>query len=643
MRQPTSSKRWLFKCGFLLCRLFHEVDAITENSGHAIHEVANNAELDFGNDEGTATVPIVRSNTTNKSVPPYMKECGMWLAPSAIKGAGLGMYAGRHFSENEGLQIMGDPVIPLIDVTLHNYNYSSGLLKNYQWSGFMVGMEHEAFNTADAVSAGIGAVTNCVVFLVNVDEGKPKRHAGGLHRSRDPGAGAFTTYFDRQSSAKRPIRAGEELYVDYGEHWFRSRPYLRHVPLRDDIRKATALFDAYRELKQSLPSVSDEIFSNLWDMFVRKTKYDTSRVLGSFNDDQEELMQLEKFGSLKELRQNQATKSLEWLYEFGTCGDHIYGATSTLEQAGRGAFASRNLPKGAVVAQLPLVHITNRSLLDMYYFEAGPYSSLTDPRPPQLLLNYCYGHSQSTLLLCPYGPIAHYVNHNQSLANVKIRWADPARGNFMPHLLENDLDALEVDTKATLAFELVATRSIRKDEEVFLDYGDAWEQAWHKHLRSWKPVNGADNYMTEEDIDLDRRERSESWRTVFEQIENPYPPNIRLECHTIFQGDRWKSQDNDKIRKEIEDSIKYPGHFSRFDWFEVDILQRYTKDDMELYIVTDADEHNAGLLVDLPDIAFRFREKPYTSDMFLENAFRHDISVPDEIFPDAWRNKRKAL
>ena len=38
-----------------------------------------------------------------------------------------------------------------------------------------------------------------------------------LHRSRDPGAGAFSTYHDRQSVARVDIQKGEEFFVDYGE------------------------------------------------------------------------------------------------------------------------------------------------------------------------------------------------------------------------------------------------------------------------------------------------------------------------------------------------------------------------------------------------------------------------------------------
>jgi hypothetical protein len=45
-------------------------------------------------------------------------------------------------------------------------------------------------------------------------------------------------------------------------------------------------------------------------------------------------------------------------------------------------------------------------------------------------------------------------------------------------------------------------------------------------------------------------------------------------------------------------------------------------------------------VTDLPREVFRFVDHPYTSDMFMDNAFRHDIRVPDEMFPQAWRNLR---
>jgi hypothetical protein len=44
-------------------------------------------------------------------------------------------------------------------------------------------------------------------------------------------------------------------------------------------------------------------------------------------------------------------------------------------------------------------------------------------------------------------------------------------------------------------------------------------------------------------------------------------------------------------------------------------------------------------LFDLPRDAFFFQDKPYTRDHALENSFRHDIRIPDDIMPNAWLDR----
>jgi hypothetical protein len=39
----------------------------------------------------------------------------------------------------------------------------------------------------------------------------------------------------------------------------------------------------------------------------------------------------------------------------------------------------------------------------------------------------------------------------------------------------------------------------------------------------------------------------------------------------------------------------------------------------------------------VPRDAIRFWDLPYTSDLQLRNAFRHEIGIPDSILPEAWR------
>lgn len=277
-------------------------------------------------------------------------------------------------------------------------------------------MEHECHNECSGASPGFGATANSFLPLVNVEEGWPRRDSAGLHRSKDPGVGAFTEYYGRQATATKKIHKGEEFYVDYGHEWFTGRDYLGPIPLHKHLGRASTLFRKYQSLRNGISlsgqhASSPEIMSDLWDTFIRSSAFSKSRVLGSFHHDKkDEIQQLDDVnGDLELLRRRQSVRSLEWLHKHGTCGDHIIPGQSTLPQAGRGAIANRDLPVGTVVAQLPLIHITERRRLDTYRIivdeEDGSVKAdtMSAKSSSQLITNYCYGHELSSLLLCPYG------------------------------------------------------------------------------------------------------------------------------------------------------------------------------------------------------------------------------------------------
>lgn len=44
-------------------------------------------------------------------------------------------------------------------------------------------------------------------------------------------------------------------------------------------------------------------------------------------------------------------------------------------------------------------------------------------------------------------------------------------------------------------------------------------------------------------------------------------------------------------------------------------------------------------LLDLPRDAFFFQDKEYTRDHALENSFRHDLRIPDDVMPKAWLDR----
>ena len=72
------------------------------------------------------------------------------------------------------------------------------------------------YSQTNQYNLAITAAPNCHFRLLNVEEHKATYDNAGLDRYNSPGAGAFTPWFNRTSTAAKDIEAGSELYVDYG-------------------------------------------------------------------------------------------------------------------------------------------------------------------------------------------------------------------------------------------------------------------------------------------------------------------------------------------------------------------------------------------------------------------------------------------
>ena len=107
-------------------------------------------------------------------------------------------------------------------------------------------------------------------------------------------------------------------------------------------------------------------------------------------------------------------RDLHWLRTEGQCLDNITPQTSTITHAGHGAFATRDIPSGSLVAPAPLLIIDDVKWFDMYRIKLEP--STTDERRmfvtrvsgneivhKQRMLNYCFRHPESSLLFFSTG------------------------------------------------------------------------------------------------------------------------------------------------------------------------------------------------------------------------------------------------
>jgi hypothetical protein len=343
--------------------------------------------------------------------------------------------------------------------------------------------------------------------------------------------------------AQVDVAAGSELFIDYGYVWHAR--YNNKVDLPDDRRHKNGVPD-YPYLETfwspedlaSLPSEQDKRDK------LRAMKENIAIRMDKINEIEqkrrlhvEELLRLEK-GKLKqkalnptpshseaqkfmkedltaskdwekqgdleadpvdyeeddedeEDEENPPHRDIEWLQSNGACLDNLIVRMSTIPGIGRGAFAQRFLAKDEVIAPAPLLALKRNDLIIYETDEdAAKFQhtlDLTKIAGQEILLNYCYGHPASDLLLVPFSPVVNFINHhgNATMINAEIRWPSDERSQQLLQRLPKEwLDAhpLEVtDQSGKLLMEFVALRDIHPGEEIFVSYGADWQEAWEQH------------------------------------------------------------------------------------------------------------------------------------------------------------------
>jgi hypothetical protein len=302
--------------------------------------------------------------------------------------------------------------------------------------------------------------------------------------------------------------------------------------------------------------------------------------------------------------------------------DNIKVGNSTNPDAGRGAFANRFIPEGGLVAPAPLIHIGDYNAMKTFFpkdseEKAGKVVPDRDgPFMFQLLMNYCFGHEESTLLICPYGLLTAFINHSHQSPNTRIQWSKEMRhadwrNESIAHWIDEYHTGLQID--------FVALRDIEEDEEILIDYGAAWEAAWHEHVKSFVPrKNYIPAFELNEMVDID-------YRTA--EDEDYEVNDVQLMCASWYIAQFVDQNDGDcecRVLKKLGN-----------DRYLVQLLE------VTLY---DKDRYTeilpGKILWNVPSDAFIFVDLPYTRDHYDLQAFRHAMMIPDDMFPEVWKNKK---
>ena len=528
----------------------------------------------------------------------------------------------------------------------------------YWWRGNLP--DHASYEYPNHVFdllVGLGTYPNHHCILGNLDYkyARPPYDDTMVDRFSDPGTGAFTYNNGKEPIVYKDVSAGHEIFLNYG-YCDRNKvqvEWSNFIVMDGDFRDARKMIRHYSEGRTD--EMDYDTNGNLV-VYKKAVSLYTYDLLPKTKSEFDEFME----GTTPEnLKYRVAERSLlprnpEWVRKNGMCMMNIIPKKSTIPSAGRGAFAQYPIKKGAIISPLPLLQLVDKDF----------------PRE-EVLVNYCFKHKDSSMMLCPMSNAA-LINHCSTRTkncgsggpNAEYRWAsdwDPSTAAWR----QMSLSEIAEKHERGLSFEIVALRDIEPGEEIFLDYGVEWEEAWAKHVEQWKPPPQMDNFITAKEANDDEMSILGDFISgdLRKTIDHPHLFTAcqywadDVDDHRVYSDDSigdWKDLSDEKILERYSDDgqwysdgVSYTKHQYWSHWPCTIIRQEPNN----LYTVrihqspfhheTTWEKNNLPrFLTGYHREGIHYFVKPLKSDQHLPGVFRHPIGIRDEIFPDKWKDLR---
>jgi hypothetical protein len=497
--------------------------------------------------------------------------CGLYLAESIINEDRLTFFSGVDRPKGS-IVGSGELVLSIVDANKNEYSPWHDMI----WPHWLPEALLDNNFTHDVFVGGISSQAACGGRRANIEA--PSRESygsdnSGVHRASDPTAGSFS-YHQMYQTTSKPVEAGDELFLN--------------CPNKD--------IDFLDKSIASKPPQS---------------------------------------------------RSLEWLEENGMCVDTLTVGPSALPGAGRGAFLQRPVAAGNVIIPSPLVYF-DRSQLEIVKQEYKDVATVIIPflrehgieydsetvTGYQLALNYCYGRADSNVMLLPTAPAVNFINHSPSKVNAYIRWSERfgETNEEVKSIPLMELYETPVGEQGELVMEFVALRDLSPGEEVYIDYGRDWQEAWKKHSSEWEKGTSRNEYISAPEYN--ELHRGEPIRTEQEQLKQAYPENLQIAC--LFSNEegsgetlvQWSDDNSDDeclrpcVAKERVDSTYTVVVYSN----ENRLAQK------ECVPIP-----KGGITITgVPERAIVLVDRPYSTDKYMPSAFRQEIGVPEDFYPRNW-------
>lgn len=605
-------------------------------------------------------------------------QCGIYLAESSTSHSGgnkWGLFAGTEFTKGAAV---GTPEIAIPTLNLESSHVvisasqSTALatvefLQQSIWVPDATGGKFDSAGRIVSAISGSGMLGAFNVKLTNVEW----NHLSAYHRpslGESPGVahegrGAFSNFYNIALRSKDTILAGTEIFVDYGENWEDEQN--DEELSKSDYAKMDVVINQIVEFMEKYKEELDETQKTEVYNFLVKDILSAAagptkgRLIASLlPTSPDDLSKVNEIGGSLMYSEPSSKRSIEWLQKNGFCMDNIKVGASTIKHAGRGAFAQRTMKQGFTITPVPLLHLPEKSVMEMYHVEQSRgennklfwHRSSSEPFGKQLLLNYCFGHPESNMLFLPASSGSSFINHSPT-PNAKLVWSEHPLHQKDWYELDPETLVDEDHQYLGLLMEIVATRDIEEDEEIFLDYGSEWQTAWDEHVTSWKDAlkdGEITNPWPIRALDLNDEFKTKGYMTKAELEDNPYPENIRQMCFLVVQS-MPNAEPNVKLWAMSNDGDTT---YDTQNLFDCTIMERIAVDDPVenslafKYTIERVDEETKKVTIvhNVPHLAITFLDQPDTGDQWVtKGAFRHFIGIPDEIFPRGpWRDASPA-
>lgn len=397
---------------------------------------------------------------------------------------------------------------------------------------------------------------------------------------------------------------------------------------RYEFLRANNIATKFLRQMEIMQITSQEEIQEEW-IFERKEFIFSPKLLDLLPIDSREL---KRFVSLGSALYNSPTslRSIDWLQKNGRCLDNIKVDKSTIRGAGRGAFATRYMKKGEVLITSPVLQ-HKRDAMGLFQKVKIPSGYATKQISKQLILNYMIGHKNSSLLLFPIAPSVNAINHGKGQdVNAIVRWS-----SFRHHKsewLDKSVEDILSMEQSGLFVDYIATRDIQPGDEIFIQYGFDFENAWQRHVSSYKPSPESTTYHSAFEL----TSKDGYIRTMSEE---PYSDNVEVRC-TVPQKNWYLNAERTTFQSRealVWEKNEPDMHILGFDMAEpCQILERHYDSDREYFLYTvEVTQSPYGSFV-MTQVQYVYLvDKKYTIDVFLPNAFRHEIHVHD-LFPEHW-------